>query len=134
MSDTMNVRLEHPRGPSGALAPAIIKHAVRMCLRLRRRNIFPVDPPSIVDADARYIMIRAGKRVMILDSTGACRPCLRPVDGVLDPHALVAHYNRSHAMWINFAGEDRRRGWTNISRGHILIARGDRLILEEQSR
>lgn len=128
------LRIEHPTGPAGARAPAIIKHAVRMFRRLYARNIWPLDGPSVVEPGTTHIMVRAGKRALVLDNTGAYRACLREVDGVRDPHAYSAHYNRTHAMWLGIAAEDRRRGWTRIVRGHIKIAMLDRLILEEHNR
>lgn len=128
------MRIEHLAGPEGAKAPAIIKHAIRMFERLRKRNIWPIDGPRVIEPGTTHIMVRAGKRALVLDDTGAYRASLRSVDGVTDPHAYSAHYNRTHAMWLGIAAEDRRRGWTKIVPGHIKIAMLDRLILEEHNR
>jgi hypothetical protein len=103
---------------------------------MRARGILDAECPAMVDADAASIMIRVGHRVAIIDKDGDVRPSCRPASVWLtgrvvhDPHAMRAHFNRTHAMWLTFAQSDRRLGWTKLVRGHIATARGER-ILEE---
>jgi hypothetical protein len=51
---------------------------------------------------------------------------------VYDPHALRAHLNRTHAMWLTFAREDRQRGWLNVARGHVNVATKERIYAVHQ--
>jgi hypothetical protein len=132
----MMIRIEYTHGCPSRV-PSIMKHAMRFCRRMRARGILDVECPAMVDTDAASITIRVGCRIAIIHKDGDVRPSCRPASVWLtgrvvhDPHAMRAHFNRTHAMWLTFAHEDRRCGWINLVRGHIATARGDRMILEE---
>lgn len=120
----MNLYLiEHARGPNGA--PALVKHCVRLGRRLRSHGIHDYSFPTFVGE--HHASVRVGSRVVMLDSNGDHRPCLRPFERargymVFDPKALVAHQNRIHAVWLEITAQARRMGWLAAARSDLSTA------------
>jgi hypothetical protein len=125
------IRIEHPRGPN--TAPAIIKHAVRFGRRLRAHGIHDYEFPPVVDTDAVHITVRADHRLVVLDNVGGYRPSLQGAEVgprgrmIFDRSAIKSHYNRTHAIWLGYAAEDRRCGWLDSARKYLNVATQDRI-------
>ncbi len=123
------LRLEVVRGKPDS-APPLVKQAVRLARRLRNRRIYNVTFPSFVRRGEEVCRIEVGRRIVTLLADGSCHASLIPFkrgsSERYDRHAMLAHTNRMHALYMTMAAEDRRRHWLAAARVTLNLATQER--------
>jgi len=124
--------LEVPVG-SPSKAPALAKHAVRFCRRLRARGILNFEAPSILDDSRHVIKVRVGRRMVnIFDDGTYTASLMRPPTylfpkGRFDYAAFSAQSNRMHAIYLAQAAHARKCGLKFAARADLTTAIQERL-------